>query len=936
MPTALPQIGRRTIEALLAGSKSRESSKEKPSKDAAPEPREAPDRRLVLLYGRYAEPTPAEFAIKVGATTRRVSVVEEDSVLGIIEAWQEHRSTASEGDFLVVATGVDDAQLGWDVRAYAAGRRILTIENAQIVMQRFGVLQLDPTIQQQTWLLDALLDAEPADGWPRVGTVLTRDAALAALVPARLGLRRGDGSLTGPGQDTTIDADTLLAWSRTPAGPQRFTELAPQERAAMKAWLGETAGPAVPVLLSLVEAGLGHDAMALGLLASALRDPSADSDAALAVGGLFGQVTPRRNELQSFAEAVEGTVTRWIGQARTNEDARQRVLSVIDRADELAVRVGLTDSLRGNRFLGSSLTGQLRRVCALARQSPADAESALADLSGHGLAALHPNRVLVAEMAVRVARWLALPQPQVTSVAAGVRTHLADWGWVDRALTVLWHGDPSGDTATDQDLRALYEEAALRRSVLDEAFARRLATWAPHATAQQPGECLVIENVLASTVVPLLRKDGPAPFVLVLDGMSSAVAAQLGEETEREGWLETVPPSPDGAAPARLAAVSMFPSVTEISRASLLSGAAVKGGQTVETTGFTTFWRRHQRSSVLFHKAAIGGQSGRFLSEELTVALASDSVVGVVLNTIDDALDKGQEGRRTTWGIDSVTYLRELLAAARSYGRPVVLVADHGHVLERKPGEGPTANDSAASARWRTGTPAEGEVLLAGPRVFEGGGTIVAPWREDIRYTGRRAGYHGGAALAEVTVPVLMLVPSRDAMPKDWVALPREQAVPGWWAPSAERFRPEAEASAGPLADATPIDRPGPVADAEENSDTPAEPVGAVATTLGTQVVGSVVYKAQKEYVRKAPETKVVVAVIDALHHAGGTMSPAALVAAISATGRYRRNIDGFIAILQRLLNIEGYPVLGFIDSGHTVKLDVTMLIAQFQLEEPR
>ncbi|MEV7603326.1 BREX-2 system phosphatase PglZ [Kitasatospora sp. NPDC089797] len=932
MPAPLPQIGHRTIEALLSGT----GPKENPPREAAPKdasPKESSTRRLVLLYGRYAEPTPAEFVIRTGSTSRRITVVEADSVLGIVEAWQQHQSMAKDDDVLVVTTGVDDAQLSWDLRAYALGKRILTIENAQVVMQRFGVTQLDPTIQQQTWLLDALLDSEPAEGWPRVGPVLTRDAALAALVPARLGLRRNDSSVPGAGQDTTLDADTLLAWSRTPAGPPRFVGLAPQERAALKAWLGETAGAAVPVLLSLVEAGEGHDAMALGLLASALRDPSAGSDAALAVGGLFGQVTPRRNELQSFAEAVEGTVTRWIAQARTSDDARHRVVSVINRADELAAKVGLTDSLRTNRFLGSSFTAQLRRVCALARQSPSGADSALADLRAHGLAALSPNRVLVAEAAVRVARWLALPQPQVRSVAAGVRTHVADWGWVDRALTVLWHGDPDGDTATDQDLRALYEEAAGRRTDLDEAFAQRLTAWTPNATTQHTGGCLLVENVLAEAVAPLLRKDGPAPLLLVLDGMSSAVAAQLGEETEREGWLETVPAPSEGGAPTRLAAVSMLPSVTEISRASLLSGTAVKGGQTVETTGFTTFWKRHHRPSALFHKAAIGGQSGSFLAEELTVALASEAVVGVVLNTVDDALDKGQEGRRTSWSIDAITYLRELLAAARSYGRPVVLMADHGHVLDRNPNNGPAAADGAGSARWRTGDPSAGEVLLTGPRVFEGGGSIVAPWREDIRYTGRRAGYHGGAALAEVTVPVLLLVPSREAMPKDWIALPREQAAPGWWSPFTGHLRHPVEPSAGVLADAAAIPRPAAV---DEAADAPASLPDPAAATLGARVVASEVYKAQKEYVRKAPEAKVVVAVIDALHQAGGTMSPAALVAAISATGRVRRQIDGFIAVLQRLLNIEGYPVLGFIDAGHTVKLDVAMLIAQFDLEDPR
>ncbi|WP_289479215.1 PglZ domain-containing protein, partial [Klebsiella pneumoniae] len=86
---------------------------------------------------------------------------------------------------------------------------------------------------------------------------------------------------------------------------------------------------------------------------------------------------------------------------------------------------------------------------------------------------------------------------------------------------------------------------------------------------------------------------------------------------------------------------------------------------------------------LLFHKASIGGPSGHRLAEELITALASEAVVGVVLNTIDEALDHGQQGERTQWRINDITFLRTLLAAAKNYGRPVLLVADHGHVLER-------------------------------------------------------------------------------------------------------------------------------------------------------------------------------------------------------------------------------------------------------------
>ncbi|MFE0794390.1 BREX-2 system phosphatase PglZ [Streptomyces mutabilis] len=923
MAPALPRVGRRTVEALLAAN----------AKDLG-------ERSLVLVHGQYAPGAPPRFTVTLDGEARRVHVRNEASVLGVVAALREHRNAAASSDVLVVTTGVDDEQLGWDVRGRAVRRKTLTVENAEVVLQRFGATALDPRMYRERWLLEALVEAEPAeDGWPRVGGVLTRDAALRALAAERLGLRAVHASSGQDGQ-ATLDADTLLAWSRTPAGPRRFAELGATERAELKKWLAEVAGPAVPVLLSLAEAGLGHDALPLGLLGAALRDPAAQPDTVLALGGLFGQVMPRRSELAVFTDAVEGTLTRWIADARTSQDARRRVTAVLDRADELADKAGLALGLTASRFLPSSFSAQLRRTVAEALRSPAAGQATLADLLGHALAGLRPDHVQAAETAVRVARWLSGPEPAVTGVAAAVRAHVRDWGWVDRALTVLWAGDPDGDLETGRDLRTLYEQARERRQRLDQEFAPKLAAWAAHATAQHPDGCLVVENVLDTVVRPLTGR--AAPLLLVLDGMSSAVAAQLGEEAERDGWREIVPRPEAGEIPTRLAAVSMLPSITRVSRASLLTGEAADGGQSTETSGFTAFWKRRRKAAALFHKAAIGGEAGHALSHELMTALASDAVVGVVLNTIDEALDNGRHGRGTTWSLADVTHLRELLAAARSYGRPVVLVADHGHVLERgSSSDTPTAAaEGAASARWRTGDAAgEGEIAVHGPRVREGGGAVILPWREDIRYTGRRAGYHGGASLAEVTIPVLVLLPAGEEAPKDWVPLPRELSTPGWWRTHVTRDVPE---SAAITADQPEVSSPArPPAPSEHTSAAEARPSARtetgppVAESLGGTVVSSEVYAAQKEYVRKAPEAKVVAAVVDALVTAGGTMSPAALAAAISATGRVRRNIEGFVATVQRLLNVEGYPVLGFIDGGHAVKLDVPLLREQF-LPKPK
>jgi hypothetical protein len=902
-------------------------------------------RRLVLVRGLYPEHAPAAFAAKVGNETRRVHVSQQNSVLGIVDAWRQHRTDASrEDDVLVITTDVADRQLGWDVKGHAVRQHTLAVENAEIVKQRFGVKDLDPRLYRETWLLEALLDAEPAGGWPRPGTLLTRDTAMRSLLVARLGL----GFPETPGTGTTIDADTLLGWSLTPAGPGRFTDLPARERKELSDWLSETTGPAVGVLMSLVESGHGHDAMARGLLGAALADPETGPDTVLAVGGLFGQA--RRDAILAFAHTVAGTLTRWIGEARHSERAHRRVLDVIDRADQLADGAGLTQTLRAGHFLRSSFVAQTHHFVDALGQSPGTAEAALAELRTHALAALAPERLALADMAVRIARWLKTPPADVPSVAQGVRTHLAVWGWVDRALNALWAGDPDGDPVVDRAYRQLYAAARARRDALDEQFAARLVPWARTADAHHTGGCLLVENVLTEVALPLLLP-GTAPLLVLLDGMSSAAAVQIGEEAERDGWIEAVPRS--AAAPAdgvqRLAAVSMLPSVTRVSRTSLFTAAAAKGGQHEETAGFTAYWKRHHRTAHLFHKAAIAGVSGQRLTDELAAALASDAVVGVVLNTIDDALDHGQQGERTQWRIGDITFLRELLAGARSYGRPVLLVADHGHVLDRGT-PAPARPAGAESARWRTGAADAGEVELTGPRVLEGAGTIVAPWREDIRYTPRKSGYHGGASLAEMTVPLLVLLPEPDLLPSGWQILPREQTIPPWWSerpagsfdtpaapPAAEAERPagaaprrrgrkdeqpareglfaESDLPTGRHAAATAADEPG---------------------TLGARVVASEVFAAQRIFVRKGPAAQEVAAVIDALADAGETMSPAALATAIGAGSRVKRNMDGFVATLQRLLNVEGYPVLTLADSGRTVRIDVRLLRTQFQLEGDR
>src|SRR4051794_22917667 len=116
----------------------------------------AKDRRLLLVYGRYVDGA-TEFTVTAGGTRHPGRVADQPSVRGVVEAWEEHQQAhADDDDLLVVTTGVDDSELGWDIRAYAIRHSSRTVDRAQVVAQRFGAVHVDPRIRREAWLVDAL------------------------------------------------------------------------------------------------------------------------------------------------------------------------------------------------------------------------------------------------------------------------------------------------------------------------------------------------------------------------------------------------------------------------------------------------------------------------------------------------------------------------------------------------------------------------------------------------------------------------------------------------------------------------------------------------------------------------------------------------------------------------------------------------------------
>ena len=953
MPTAAeetsqraPRISRSVLAGLVRGELERKRA------------------RLLLVHADSSEwsGTDGTFALSVNGVRYQVSVVECGSVLAAADAWERHQSAAPVGldgpaGVLVITTSVPDEDLGLSLRAYAAHQATITVRRDELVLEQFGLRELDWRLSREQWLLDALLDAAPPGGWAagrkRIGTVLTRDAAAAALLEARTGLAGEDDGQSTP------DIGTLLEWSAQGAGPRRYSELASAERDGLGAWMREASGAPSALVLRLAELGQGADAVPLGLL---WKSASGHSDALLLIGALFGHGGPTTGDLDALATAAEGAVARWItaaarSSATSASGYRDRVLAAVARAEQLgSASRHLTAGFRESTVLPLGFTARWSEFAQALAQEPGSTSTSAAErfdaLCRHRLAALFPQRVELAEMALRTSRWLArVAEPTATrpeSVAAHLSRHIDELAWVDRALTALHHGDPYLEA--DQDsadyvasaLRALHDRARAARSAIDTSFATELARWTSAADAAHPGTVLPIEAVMETVAAPLTTGTDRAPVILVIDGMSGAVAVELAEEmTRRNQWTE-IAISTRGRR-SRMAACAMVPSITVVSRYSLLAGSAGKGGQEREKAGFAAFWRTRGCAASLFHKADIPGEgAGARLSARLTQELAGPGVVGVVLNDVDDALDKGARGDRARWAHENLTHLAILLDAASAYGRPVVIVSDHGHVLDRS-----TAQDSPArttsterSQRYRSadGEPAgPGEVLLAGPRVLEHGGRLVAAVSEPLRYSSRKAGYHGGASLAEMAIPVLVFLQAGQAVPEatdaaEWSVLDQSQTTPAWWSgeqPAVGTDQPQPAPRKRPARGSAPSSASGAEAlFALEPGQDNAAPARSAAASLGSLVVASDAYARQRRFVPKMKDAEVT-AVIDALDAAGRTLPAAALAQTVGRSGTL---FDGFVANLERLLNIDQYPVVSRIDAGRTIRLDTELLREQFGL----
>ena len=851
------------------------------------------EAQVLLLRAR---PEWSHGDVKVGDTVVRVLPgVSQLAVLDIL-------ASLATDERAVVLTDRPAEDLGDAVlsRAYKYGVELP--DEWQAVPRLFpGAIEVGRDLRRLDWAATALLDYQPPGGWPRsVEPALTARHAIGSLLAHVLGL----------GADAQLDDVVLLTALGRRNVRGAWAAVDPQLRRHLIDWAEDDLGDSAAVALQIAQRNEHVTPLAVGLALDVLwpEDGAPPSEAQVSA----------RVRAEAFVDGKAVPVDSAKAIARLAKAAVLRL--EVDNAPELGVALQQAEALLGDLGWTEGADqsavlhpGYLSRVraLALALTSGSSVEEALSRVLEHRDA----KSSQAPTMAVRLHRWLATAEEASTSFGSGLQRQMNDGAWVDAAVGAVWHG--SADRVVTQAYQQLLDKVRVRRKQRDHAAASRL----DQVNGADDQSAVGVERLLTKIVDPWRRQGGA--LLVVLDGMSSAIATSLASEVARLGLVEWVPASTQ----ARQSVVAALPSLTNISRASLFCGEVRSGIGEDEKRGLAPAFP----GTKLFHKNDLRSEGGASLPDDVMAAIRDTAVpvVGVVINAIDDATHKNDMSA-WDWDLRSLDPLRALLEAAISARRAVILTSDHGHIVER---DTQALSVNGAESRWRpasTGAAGDGEVLVSGPRVIAPGGEAVLLWRDDAHYGPRRAGYHGGASLAELTIPVLVFQAAAVA----GGAAGWQQAAPQtplWWN---DPIVPSTGVPPQHTGQPKKKKEPATSNQGEGLFEIDDVPPSAIPAGLVEAVLTSTTYSEQKRMAgRRALDDRTAAAVLRALVDRGGRAHQDTVAA---AAGIPTADVGQVFAAVRRLLNVDGYGVVELDTDGVTLRLDEQLMREQFDVRGGR
>jgi hypothetical protein len=910
---------------------------------------------VLALAARPVWSGPAEFELADGT---RATVRLASSVLAIRDAL----TARGEFDWVVVLTDRDRAELPVGVLDHLVTGRLIELNPLPPLQSLFCATRREFSLlapsgggSRNRLARAALreLDRSDAPVPPAPGGVLTNDHLFGVLADRAFGL------------GGEVSARQVAVWSTDPAAAGRFApwlaSADPELAELLLAWIAGKVGRLGDVIVAVLRARAPGDVVPLGLVA-ALLDDTAGTAAAFPASS---EELVRTRTLLEVAigghQLSEEQLIGWGTVATLALPAGMLGDEVLRRTEALVSELGADDLVGRSDVLPTGLAPRICRLAAALTHAglcPDDGarlavENAWADVMAHNESHADtrnaPRDVRVAAAAVRLWRWQSQTAVPPAGLADWVAHYRRELSWVDAAVNDAFVG--AHDPALASFADAVVTEVRSRRAAGDRDFARLLASSGAHREtgAHAP---LYIEDVLDRVIAPLTVPRPVAlsdqvsrtPVLLVVaDGMSAAVAGEVVADAVARGrsqWQECRFADTDTSA-----ALAALPTLTEVSRCSLLCGRLQRGAAGEEVRGFTAWLTARGMAptgKVLFHKADLDAVSrGNALAAAVRSAIEDTThrpVVACVLNDIDDALDRS-DPIGTTWDVASFKHLDPLLKAAAAVGRIVVLLSDHGHVPERR--EQPSVQrGQQVSARCRlahepdeTAVEAD-EVLVEGPRVLRDGHRAVLAVDEQVRYTTLKAGYHGGGAPAEAVIPISMLV--NGAISEDLGLEAEPTPEPSWWSA-------QPAAATAPVSSPEPVrarnkpTRPQPQTAALFDTDTlapvadsPPSQTATAARDEVDQLLRSPLFTTQFQTFGRNLKKPQVGGLLREAIAAGGVL-PLATVARLLGVKTTR--VGGAVSVLAQVLNTDGVEVLT--TQGSELVVKQALMFEQFGVSGP-
>ncbi len=842
------------------------------------------------------------------------------SSLAIREALCDAEGDDPESAGLVVITPLATHELAEDIAARLARARVFQPEGWDIVRQLFQAKETDARLGRFAWMPQCLIDGAAQGSYDPVSNgFLGVDTAWQEVLQRFLCIHTA-----------RPDVVSLLAWTMTAGADAMLNQLPTAVRTDVVRWLEEAAGSAGELVLGCVEAGRTADAVPLGLVCGVIFAPDGEGQAAL------GQAAIRleRYVNDKHIGVSEGRALAHAAEQAVLAAGLETTRTMLDRADTLLRDLRIGEFAHFSDLLPASLDQRMQDLALALSLHVADSTSTnltqvelQADRAlRHTLLAAQPLRAERVEMARRLARWLTGTPPLIASLQDAVTWQADEGAWVDWARFRLLGGDELPELS--HAYSACREAVIARLNKLAKLFAQALIDW----NANKPSvdrRVVPVETILERVLGPIAAAH--PTLLLVMDGLSISIFRELFARSASHGWSEMVPNNIEQP----LVGVSALPTITEVSRASLLCGRLTLGAAPQEKAGFASnaSLLSHSHPGMpprLFHKGDLADATN--LATDVRVAIADhrQHVVGVVHNAVDDHLS-GPDQLNQRWTLEDLRLLLPLLHEAREAKRVVVITADHGHLLEDSTGQ----LVGGESDRWRPGTNSHPphEMAVSGGRVVtsDGSNAVVCLWGESTRYGGRKNGYHGGLSPQEVTVPLSVFV-SLGMGVVGWAPAPPAQ--PEWWElppiPQAKTAKPTIAPVVRPAGR-----KPSTQVDQQQLFDpTELPPTAApIAPDWISALLDGTVYASQRQLAARValPDEKMRL-LLTALSERGGKLSRTALAQRLSMP---EIRVSGMLSAVRRMLNVDQAQVLLIDEIAGTVELNIKLLQEQFCVSAP-